>query len=128
MNTILKKIAFTACVATLLLSCKKNNEGGKAEIHARITHNFTPVNAATLYVKYGTQKCPSDIESNCDLKIMGEEMDNHVHVENMRYGEYYIYAVGFDSTISQIVKGGVAVKIKWSERKQTIDVDIPVVE
>lgn len=128
MKTTIKTIMQIAFTATLLFSCKKNGDGGKAEIHVRVNHHSTPINGSTVYVKFGTQELPSNPESNYDLKVKGEETDNHVHIENMRYGEYYLYAVGYDSTISQTVKGGMPVKIKWSERKTTIEVEIPVTE
>ncbi len=128
MKTTIKTITLAFMVTAGIYSCKKSETGGKAEVHAKILHHSTPVNAATLYVKFDTQELPSDITTNYDLKLEGEATDNHVHVEDLRYGEYYLYAVGYDSTISQTVKGGIPVKIKWSERKETIEIDVPVTE
>src|SRR4051812_43509660 len=101
------KPLFFILIFTILLShsaCKKNDTGGKAEIHALIYHHDTPIMASTLYVKFDMQTQPSDPTENYDLKIEGEDDDNHVHVENMRPGDYYLYAVGYDSIAQQTVK------------------------
>ncbi len=44
------------------------------------------------------------------------------------FREILLYAVGYYSTIMQLVVGGTAIKIKWSERKDDVEVDVPVVE
>jgi hypothetical protein len=106
-------------------ACKKNSTGGKAEIHAIISHGSTPViGTTTLYVKFDAKSQPADPVSTYDLKVMGEPDDNHVHVEDLRPGNYYLYAVAFDSTAMLPVKGGAAATIKWGERKKTKEVHI----
>ena len=60
----------------------------------------------------------TDPTSNYDLKVEGEPTDNHVHIEDLRYGEYYLYAVGYYSSNSETVKDGIPVAIKWSQRKE----------
>ncbi len=126
MKNISKTILLTVLTSTILFSCKKGDIGGKAEIHAKVSHSGTPIYASTMYVKFDADEQPSDPTNDYDLKVEGEPTDNHVHIEELRYGKYYLYAVGYDSTISMPVTGGVAVKIKWSERKETIEVDVPV--
>ncbi|MBN8701426.1 MAG: hypothetical protein J0M08_00010 [Bacteroidetes bacterium] len=126
MKTTIKLLTLISFLA--FISCKKNDVGGKATIHAEIFHHEQPINGAVVYIKFGTQELPSDPENNYDLKVTGEDSDNHVHIDNMRPGEYYLYAVGFDAAISMPVKGGVPVKIKWSDRKKMTEVNIPVTE
>ena len=130
MKSLTKNILVAIVSITLILvsSCKKNDNDGKAEIHALIYHNATPIMASTLYVKFGTQSQPSNPETNYDLKLQGEDDDNHVHVEDMRPGEYYLYAVGYDSIANMEVRGGAATKIKWSERKKLKEVHVQVGE
>ena len=50
----------------------------------------------------------------------------HVHFEGLVKGDYYIYAVGFDSTINEPVRGGLSVKITSKSGEK--NVDIPVTE
>jgi hypothetical protein len=119
-------IHFILVVLIFSTSCKKNDTGGKAEIHALIFHGDTPIRSSTLYVKFNASQPVSDPEQTYDLKLQGEEDDNHVHVENMRPGDYYLYAVGFDSTAMKEVRGGIAASIKWTERKKLKEVKINV--
>lgn len=122
MNSI-NKLAFTLLVSVVLFStssCKKNETGGQAELHALIYHGSEPiVGTTTLYVKFDAKSQPSNPFSDYDLKVKGEPDDNHVHVEDLRPGNYYLYAVAFDSLDMKIVQGGAAATIKWSERKHT---------
>lgn len=118
-------IAVVAVTLTFVApSCKKNSDGGKAEIHAEIFHGTTEIRSADLYVKFGATSAPSDPTTDYDLKLKGETTDNHVHVEDLHRGDYYLYAVGRDSTTHQTVKGGTHVEIKWSERKKLIDAEV----
>jgi hypothetical protein len=128
MKTTIKAISLAVLTATILFSCKKGDTGGDATIAGHVKHHSTPIKGATVYVKFDEQELPSDPTNNYDLKIVGEANEDHVHIEGLRYGKYYLYAVGFDSTIMQTVTGGVPVKIKWSERKEEIETDIAVTE
>jgi hypothetical protein len=126
----MKKIVFLIAIITglTLTSCKKNNTGGQCEVAAFPQHHGKSIYGATMYVKFGAKDLPSNPTTNYDLKIVGEPEEEHVHIKNLRYGHYFLYAVGWDSTISQQVTGGIALKIKWSERKKEVDVNVPVTE
>src|SRR5687767_14366410 len=113
--------AFTAT------QCKKNDTGGKATLTAYVAHHGQPINLPTIYVKFGAKDLPSDPTNNYDLKIEGKH-ENHVHIKDLRYGNYFIYATGFDSSIMLPVSGGVPVEIKWKERKKSADIQVPVTE
>ena len=126
MNGVLTLLAISGLV--LATSCKKNGTGGKAEVHAMITNNGNPIYHSNVYVKFGTHHAPSDPTTDYDLKAHGEKTDNHVHIEDLRPGEYYLYAVGTNTLTGKTVKGGTSVEIKWKERKETLDVDIETKE
>lgn len=125
-----KSIFAIVALASLLtiVSCKKNDTGGKAEIHAHIGHHNTEISSSIVYIKFNSRSAPSDPTTNYDLKVEGEATDNHVHIDELRPGNYYLYAVGFDKTINKTVKGGTAVEIKWKDRKKTIEAEIEVTE
>ena len=127
MKTFIKLSTIVIAIITIL-SCKKSSTGGDATIVAFQAHHGKAVKGATVYVKFKAADLPSDPTNNYDLKIVGEPNEDHVHIEGLRYGTYYLYAVGYDSMITQTVKGGISAKIKWSERKQEIDINIPVTE
>lgn len=119
-------IALTAL--TLTPSCKKNDTGGKAEVHVKVSNNGGPIYNSTLYVKFDAHHEPSAPTSDYDLKLQGSSSDNHIHVEDLRPGEYYLYAVGINTSTGKTVKGGTAVEIKWKDRKKTIEADISAAE
>ena len=125
-----KKIFLISVVTVYvaLFSCKKNDTGGEATVVAFPKHHAQEIKGATVYVKFGATELPSDPTTNYDMKVLGDSSENHIHIEHLRYGKYYLYAVGYDSTIMQQVTGGEAVKIRWKERKEEIDVDIHVTE
>ena len=72
-------------------------------------------------------RSPADPTSDYDLKLVGIH-ENHVHIEELRYGNYYLFATGFDSSIMMPVSGGVPVKLKWGQRNEETEVDIAVTE
>ena len=121
-------ISLLGTVILLATACKKGDIGGEATIAAFPKHHSQSIKGATMYVKFDATELPADPTNKYDLKIVGEENEDHVHIEGLRYGDYYLYATGFDSTIMQPVSGGIPVTIKWSERKNELDKDVPVTE
>lgn len=109
---------------TIFTGCKKNDTGGKASLHVMVYNGTSPIKGATLYVKFDEHHQPTDPSNNYDLKIQGEASDNHVHVEDLRMGEYYLYAMGYDSIAKKMVGGGIATSINWGERKEMKSVDL----
>ena len=127
MKPILKYIVLLFAITTFN-SCKKNNTGGKTKISAFPQHHGKSIKGVTVYVKFNTTDMPSDPTSNYDLKVVGEEDEEHVHIDGLRYGKYYLYAVGYDEDISETVVGGIPLTIKWKDRKDQINLDVPVSE
>lgn len=119
-------------IITLLFifpSCKKAGTGGAFTIAAFPKHHTMPIKDAIIYIKYNAKDFPGDDVSVYDDSGVADTMpgeDPHVHFEGLKKGNYYLYSVGYDSTISQVVKGGIPVKI--NEKEGEIDVVVPVTE
>ena len=128
MKSLVKITLGVAVLATTFAACKKNGTGGDATIAAMPAHHGKMIKGATVFIKFKATELPSSPETNYDLKVVGDAKEDHVHIEGMLPGNYFLYAVGYDSAISLPVKGGVAVTIKNSEKKKEIDVEIPVTE
>lgn len=125
----LTRFALVLFVVTVAFtSCKKNDTGGDVVVTASPKHHGTPIYGATVYVKFDATESSADITTNYDARFIGEPNEPFVRIGGLRYGDYFLYAEGYDSTISATVTGGVAVKIKWSERKDGRDVEVPVTE
>ena len=127
----MKKVSLSAIVISILIfaSCKKNGTGGDNSIAAFPKHHGTTIPNATVYIKYGASDLPGVNASDFDdSKIAVKEGTTaaHAHFEGLLKGDYYIYAVGFDSTVNETVTGGIAVKITSKSGEK--DVDVPVTE
>jgi hypothetical protein len=112
-----------------IVGCKKNGTGGDNTIAAFPKHHGVSIPNATVYIKYGATELPGLNASDFDdSKIAVKEGSGaaHAHFEGLLKGDYYIYSVGFDSTVNETVTGGVAVKITSKSGEK--DVDIPVTE
>lgn len=126
MKTITKIFTIIFALA-IISSCKKNGTGGKATIKGYVKHHEQLIPLAKVYIKYGATEFPSSNVSNYDASV-DADANAYYEVKNLRTGDYYLYGVGYDSTISAPVFGGTNVKIKYSERKDEIEINVQVVE
>lgn len=126
-----KKSSLLLCFAfaTLFsLSCKKAGLGGSATIVAFPKHHGAPIYGATVYVKFNAKDFPGSSISSYDATFVGEPDEDHVHLKELKKGDYYFYAVGYDSSISEMVYGGQPFTIKRKDRSDEQDIDIAVTE
>jgi len=117
-------------------SCKKKDEcvagtGGAVAIAAFPQHHSVPIvsdsaHLDTAYVKFNTQDFPGEDPSKYDLVIAGEAGEDHVHIENLKCGDYYIWMTGFDPSINMRVTGGIP--YSFTQTSGEIDVIVPVTE
>ena len=127
----MKRVRFSALIVSILAftACKKNGTGGDNSIAAFPKHHGTSIPNATVYIKYGATDLPGVNASDFDdSKIAVKEGSSavHAHFEGLLKGDYFIYAVGFDSSINEAVSGGIAVKVTSKAGEK--DVDIAVTE
>lgn len=136
--TSMKKFVFLFSFLLIVFtvsSCKKKcteaGTGGNVTLVARLHHHTEPIPNKvsyldTVYLKFNAKDSPGTNLASYDTYIVGEAGEDHVHIEGLKCGDYYLYAVGFDSTINERVKGG----IPYSFDKETgeIDLSIPVTE
>ena len=133
----MKKTVFllSALFVIIFFSCCKKNKctaglGGKVTIVAYPQHHVFPIlNKSwypdTVYLKFNTQNGDSNLAAY-NIYFVGEAGENHVHLEGLKCGDYYIYGVGFDTTISKRVKGGIP--YSFDKTSGEIDLNIPVTE
>jgi hypothetical protein len=131
-KTILSIAALAFAVSTFT-SCKKAGTGGDATVvvfakhHGNIVPNHTNY-PDSVFVKFNTEELPTNPTVNYDALFVGEAGEDHIHCAGLKTGKYYFYATGWDTTINQRVTGGMAIKIKYKDRKDEIDQDIAVTE
>ena len=130
-------IIIAACVTLMFSGCRKEDTpssqnsciggtGGSLDLAIIPQHHGAPIYGATVYIEFNTLSSPGAL-SNFDLVMVGEEEENHIHVENMKCGDYFIHCVGYDSTISQVVTGGIPYSIAFDAHGD-IDIHVPVTE
>lgn len=119
--------------ALVLAGCAKEGLDGDATLVVKPKHHGTSIASTAAYqdsvfIKFGAQEIPSDPTRDYDALIVGEVGDDFIRIENVKQGDYSIYCAGWDTSISERVTGGVIKKIKRSERKNEIELEVPVVE
>jgi hypothetical protein len=114
-------------------SCRKDGtpvckagQGGNATLLVFPQHHGHPIVGATAYVAYGTLVYPGAL-SSFNLVVAGEPAEEHIHVDGMNCGDYFIYCVGYDSTISQTVRGGLPFSLSPLQTGE-VNVYVPVTE
>jgi len=112
--------------------CDNAGTGGSKTIVAFPQHHTKPIFSQANYVdsafvKFNTQDFPGTSASDYDLVIAGEVGEEHVHIENLKCGDYFIYMTGFDSSINQRVKGGIPYHVDENAPTE-IDLNVPVSE
>lgn len=127
------KILFLIVVMTLSNSCRKEGLGGKATLiitakhHNKIIKNHQTY-PDTVFVKFNTRELLGTKPSDYDAYFVGKEGEQTIRCEGLKWGYYYLYATGMDSAGPYRVTGGLAYKIKQSDRKEEIAIDIAVTE
>jgi hypothetical protein len=116
---------FSVLVLLLILSsCRKEGAGGKSSVSGNIRHHSALIPNATVYLKYGAKEFPGTNTSVYDVSV-NADANAHYQFSDLRKGDYYLFAVGYDNAIFEEVKGGIAIELKYN--KETVT-DIPVTE
>lgn len=124
-------IAATALLIMLSSSCtrEENNrnagKGGNAVISAVPQHHGVSKNiiSGKMYIKYNAKDAPAayDDSANCAM-IGGVPIATF---SGLKTGDYYFYCTGYDTSISQNVKGGLPYSIS---AETALSITVPVTE
>jgi hypothetical protein len=119
-----QSLAIAAALAFGLSSCeKKHNDdtcvagsGGTMSIVTFAIHNGdTLINydshPDTAFVKYNATTSPGTSASNFDAYFTSEGGEDHVHSENLKCGDYYVYRTAYDSVANKTYYGGTTVNL-----------------
>ena len=116
-------------------SCKKEDKciagtGGNLTIVAKLRHHGTLIpndslKPDTVWIKFNAKDW-GGAPSGYDMRVIGEFPEYHVHLSGLKCGDYYFYASGWDTSIVQLVKGGIP--FSTDQESGEIVLDIPVTE
>ena len=122
-------------------SCKKDSDpepelisgfGGNLTIVAQPEHHGNAIistagHADSAMIKFNTQDLPTGGENNpsvFDTVLVGEEGEDHVHIEGLKPGKMFIFMAGWDTTINQRVVGGAKVNTSQSDGELIVKVAV----
>lgn len=117
-------VGFAALLAFAFSSCHKEGLGGNSSITGTVAHHGKPIPGCVVYLKFNTQDFPGESPANYDTSVTADA-NGEYSFPKVYQGDYYIYGIGKDQGINQVVKGGVPVKVK---RNKTVSQDVPVTE
>ena len=116
-------------------SCKKNEGcgksglpglGGTASIAGYVRHHNNPIPLARVFLKFGAKEFPGSDTTIYNLSVTADSGDAHYKFEGINSGDYYLYGIGYDSTIPKTVLGGVPAEI--CDGTQSVEINVPVTE
>ena len=116
-------------------SCRYGGLGGNVTIVAHPMHGGMPIvsgthdtlgvaHADSAMVKFNAKDSPGSNPGKYDLRLEGEDGEDHLHIHSLKPGWYYIYMTGYDSIDSAVVRGGMQVKVETTSGE--MNVNIPV--
>jgi hypothetical protein len=115
------------CLLTLIFvasSCHKEGLGGNASINGTVFHHEKAIPGCTVYIKFNTSDFPGESPGDYDASVMADSKGEYAFPK-LYPGDYYLYGIGYDNSIMEIVKGGIPVKLK---RNKSVAIDVPVTE
>lgn len=120
-------------IILVVSSCHKSGSGGKAMLMITPQHHgINIINHVgypdTVFVKYNSNELPGTKPSDYDAYFVGAPRSSEIDCDNLKWGKYYIYVVGFDSAGPYRVTGGIPLNVKYSQRKSMVMVTVPVTE
>ncbi len=120
------RILLAALLLFSLNSCRREGQTGELKLTVNPKHHDLKLKGATIYVRYGATDLPGTSPTDFDLKVESAADAEFVTIEKLRNGDYFLYGIGYDSTISQTVSGGIHIKLK-GKTGETIT-DLPLTE
>lgn len=109
-TTMLLAVAVIITAITIS-SCNKDKctggSGGSLTIVAFPKHHGADTKPLWAFVKFNTKDFPGASPSSYDLQIAGDTTENHIEIENVKCGDYYIYMMAIDPGINDTVVGGI---------------------
>jgi len=119
----------------IITSCHKENKcvagtGGSVEVVVKLYHHgrLIPNDSLkpdTVWAKFNVTEW-KNAPSGYDMMAIGEAGEDHIHLKDLRCGDYFLHAAGWDTTGPYVVTGGLNPTIHESTGE--VGVDVPVSE
>lgn len=121
----MKKTVLVLFVLSLIISCKKNQMGGKSSIHGKVAHHSRAIPYAGVFIKFNAKEFPGEDTIAYDDKVYADA--NGEYTIKCYKGDYYLYGYGFDYSIAApyIVVGGTPVHVR---NREDVEIEVAVSE
>lgn len=117
MKITFSRLAFALVVSVGFFSgCVKEGFDGDSSITGTASHHGQPIANTIVYIKFGATELPGTTPSDFDASVTANTNGVYL-IEDLQKGNYYLYGIGYDSTISDVVKGGIKVTLGKDEEK-----------
>lgn len=120
----MSKLFYLIMFSLFVVSCAKEGTGGKASVNGTVKHHSKIIPNAEVYIKYGATEFPGSNTADYDASVTTSS-DAKYEFKELKKGDYYLFAKGFDAGITKEVQGGVPVELKRTENKT---INVPVTE
>lgn len=105
--------------------CEKEGLGGESMVSGNVSHHSTAIPNALVYVKIdATESAGTDV-NNYDHSVAADGNGDY-SISSLKKGNYFLFATGWDSSVSQTVIGGVPIRI--DEKDANLTINVPVTE
>ena len=124
-----RKVFFIFLVTTSFFGCKKDaGLGGSASIAIFPEHHGKNIPNSTAYIKFNSKEAPSSLSEYDLVESASSSHSDHIHFEGLKPGDYYLYSVGYDSSISEVCKGGMPYSIEKKDKSKAVDIKLAITE
>ncbi len=110
-------------------ACKKKTKagfGGNANLKITGQHHGQVIDSLTVFVLFNSNEVPANGQYDYQIKATTYGTNNsYALVNGLKPGDYYIYAEGWDPSISNAVKGGIPFTI---DSEKDYEIIVPVTE
>lgn len=104
---------------------KKTVDMGNASLSGAVMHHNDSIPNAKVYLKINALEFPGTFSGLYDDSLVCHEWQGY-NFSHLKKGNYYLYSIGYDSSIHAPVSGGLPVKIDVAGKN--IHIDIAVTE
>ncbi|MES2479409.1 MAG: hypothetical protein V4561_09990 [Bacteroidota bacterium] len=100
-------------------------KGGNATLNIVMKHHNESKNILNgkVYIKYNAQDAPSAFDDSVNCVSVGGVSTGTFN--SLKKGKYYLYGTGYDTSVSQAVKGGLPYTVN---EEVNLNITLPVTE
>lgn len=114
-------------ISLFLLNCTDDDVANEnASISGSVAHHEQLIPNAIVFYKFDATELPGTSEADYDGSVIADSINARYEITGLKAGNYYLYAVGTDTSCKCEVKGGIPVFVPNGD--DAITSNVPVTE